>query len=135
MKLRALSCATRRSDPALPLINLALLLMVFFLLVGSLGSTLPADWQAPQSRAQDVAAPGAHGLWLDAQGRAWLDGRALTDEALASAAQRWAQAHPQAALPVHADARAPAQRLLRVLDALRAAGVAHAELLGVPETP
>lgn len=115
-------------DALLPLINIVFLLMVFFLFAGRLGGGQPPE-RAPVSQ-------GARGPALDAAPRRL---ELLADGRLRIGAERFTEAELPArlvawqGLPVdlHSTAEAPAERVLRVLGVLRAAGVGEVRLLTV----
>lgn len=113
----------------LPLINIAFLLMVFFMLMGTVGAARPLRADVPQAQGGGALHAAASRLSFEPSGHWRLDGERLDEVALAAAMQRWKDAHGDAALLVEADAAAPANVIVQALFQARAAGIGRAELL------
>lgn len=127
----------RASDDAnLPLINLVFLLMVFFLLVGTLAAPEALQVEPPVSQQlpRDRADADPDGLVIAADGRMALGAETLTDAGLDARLSKWAQENPGTHLRLKADANLEARTLVRILRRLRAAGVEHVRLLASDST-
>lgn len=116
-------------DALLPLINVVFLLMVFFLMAGRLGGPMPGDAD-PRSQAEPQALDAAPlQLELRAGGRVALGGLEFPDGELGVRSLAWRGQ----AVDLRASGDAPADRVLRLLGALRQAGVGEVRLLTVRE--
>jgi biopolymer transport protein ExbD len=119
-----------RDDSAqmLPLINIVFLLLVFFLLAGSLRQPEAFHVEPPVVSGGEPGERETALLIGDDGALAWGAAPLAVDE-LAELARRWRDDHGDAALPVRASARAEAAQVLAVLEQLRAAGVDSAQLV------
>lgn len=116
----------REGENVIPLINVVFLLLIFFMIAGSLGRTELFDVQPPESISDARPPESARRVLMAADGRLALDGRPVAMDALGPRL-----ANTTAPVEVKADADAPAARLLELLTALRAAGVEEVELITV----
>ncbi len=112
-------------DAVLPLINIVFLLMIFFLLAGKASERMQAE-AAPQSWLSEKTSAAAP-KWLRLLPDDAIDanGVLISDAGLAQEALRWAGA----AVDVEADASIAAERVLRVLNTLNAAGAGEVRLM------
>lgn len=117
-------------DALLPLVNVVFLLMVFFLSASRLGAPRPAA-DAPQSATAERRAAAGQVLELRGSAELALQGEVFADAELAARAPAW-QGRP---LDVRAGGTVPAERVLRVLAVLRAAGVNDVRLLTLRGSP
>lgn len=113
-----------------PMINFAFLLLIFFLLVGRFGPGEALRVEPPRALAPlDPGGVKEPALLMDVNGRlAWGSQTFPTDE-LPSRAATWADAHPDAALSLKADAATDAAQVILLLERLRDAGVPRVKLL------
>jgi biopolymer transport protein ExbD len=119
---------TRTIDDALlPLVNVVFLLMVFFLSMGHFGGPKPIDNAPKSERIEQRAAAAPRLLELRGTAQLVMQGQTVVDAELSSRAQAW-QGAP---LDVRARGDVPADRVLRLLAVLRAAGVRDVRLLTV----
>jgi biopolymer transport protein TolR len=112
-----------------PMINFAFLLLIFVILSGVIAAPELLPVQPPRSAAQARLATAPDTLVIDAQGRIAFGGEILEPDALLTRAQAWQRSAGERALIVKADAGADAQRVVMILEVLRAAGVVRASLL------
>jgi len=107
-----------------PLIDVMLvLLIVFILAIPAIQSAIPltlprAGSAAPQQPAEPVR------LDIDAQGRTYWNGKALSDDALKAQAQQAARLDPQPVVRLSGDRAVPYERVLQTLNTLQSAGLA-----------
>ncbi|MGH0036713.1 MAG: ExbD/TolR family protein [Myxococcota bacterium] len=114
-----------RQRPGLTsLVDVVFLLLVFFLLAGTLRASSPLDVSPPESGAGSPLAESDHAIWLGADGRI-----AVGDEVLPLPIAVEVLGRPTGPVRLHADASARARDLLPLLEALRAAGVEDIELV------
>ena len=114
----------RGGENVIPLINVVFLLLIFFMIAGSLSQTELFRVQPPESVSEAPLPPEARRILLAADGRLALDDRAVELDALAAAL-----AGDTGPVEIKADAAAPAARLLALLEVLRQAGVQEVELV------
>ena len=112
-----------------PLIDIMLvLLIVFILAVPALQSAIPLTLpQASSSAALPLAEPVQ--LDIDAQGRTYWNGQAMSDEALQAQAQQTAQHTPQPVVRLRADRAVAYEKVLLCLNALQSAGLAKVSFM------
>ena len=132
MKLRGPGSATGLDRQMLPLINIVFLLMVFFMLVGTL--TRPAVFQpeplltrsgTPVGQARDT-------LLVSGEGLLGFDDERFDLDQLDAFLRRWQSAHPQGTLRIRADAQLEARKLVQILSASHRAGVQQVQLMAAP---
>ncbi len=110
-----------------PLINVVFLLLIFFMLTGTLRRAEPFAVELPGVREGELRPTReARSLSISAQGELALDGRSLTADELASALAADPRDDP---LQLRADAHLTARVFVPLLDRLREAGVAQIELV------
>ena len=111
----------------MPLINVVFLLLIFFMLTGTLRRVEPFAVELPGSREGELRPTDADRLLsVSAQGELALDGQSLTTDELVSALAADPRDDP---LQLRADARLTARTFVPLLDRLREAGVAQVELV------
>ncbi len=119
--------ATNSEDNILPLINVVFLLLIFFMVSGTLIQEPPFALTPPTTEHAAPLDSQSEYLAIGADGRlAWI-GEAIEPEALADRLSLRAQ--PDAPLQVRADRRLEARALTELLAELRAGGVAQIQLL------
>lgn len=133
MKIPSPQRVPRTDVDMVPMINVAFLLLTFFLLLGRFGHADILAVDPPRTAQAASAAVGeADVLLLDRDGRMALGRERIELRDLAARATAWQLAHPGAALRVKADAAADAVNLLECLEILRDAGIAEVRLLTRP---
>ncbi|MEZ5840819.1 MAG: biopolymer transporter ExbD [Hyphomicrobiales bacterium] len=122
-------------DPApreanlVPLINVVFLMLVFFLIAGSLRPFMARDIDPPRTAAADPGARPRGPLAIAADGQMFLAGEPLAAADLpAYLAAHAAHSEPQP-LFVVADRALPAAALLDLVEAAKAAGIAQTRLV------
>jgi biopolymer transport protein ExbD len=126
MEFPARRRARRDRENVVPLINVVFLLLIFFLLAGTLRSPDRFQIDPPAGRLGEAAAPGEMVVLLGPRGRLALDGEEMD---LRGIEVRLAGADgPAPPVQLRADAAAAAGDLLPLLEALRRAGVERIEL-------
>ena len=128
----------RRPDSSeeriLPLINVVFLLLIFFMIAGSLSVTEPFEIEPPDSRSEAVPETQSVRILLAADGRLALDGEVVTPTSLHTRLEQRLAGGETLQLEVKADGRVPGNRLVRLMEQLREAGVERVRLLTLPET-
>ncbi|MBT8420859.1 MAG: biopolymer transporter ExbD [Gammaproteobacteria bacterium] len=120
-------------EPIGPLVDIVFLLLVFFLLVGTLAPVQPLAVAPPTAENTEIPTQGPLLVLLDTDGRLAFDGRILDSDALAEALEPVVAAREQIngkqTVHIEADAEVPAKRVLDLLKRLRAVGVEEFRLL------
>ena len=124
--------APRLDDKIIPMINVIFLLLIFFLIAGSLTELEREGVRPPRSETAPVSG-GSDSEWLlRADGVILVDGQQYNLEQF----RRWLQ-RPGSSIPrrqqVRADANAEAHQLLPLMQLLRESGVEQLSLITVSE--
>ena len=135
MRLSSLNRKDRSDDELIPLINVVFLLLIFFLLAGTLrppesgGIRLPRIEQGAEADGEPPT------LTLDREGQLHKDGNPLPDTARADEIDALGTAE---LVRIRADHRVDSHTLLVLVEQLRRAGTREIELLNerlAPEQP
>ncbi len=126
----------RRSigEPVIPLINIVFLLLIFFMLAGTLTPPEPFSVEPPQSERGEGADARLEGvILLGPDGAIAFEGETLEggDEALRAVVGRRIEAEADLELQLRADGAASATRVMDVMDRLREAGAERVRLITV----
>jgi biopolymer transport protein ExbD len=112
-----------------PLIDVMLvLLIVFILAMPVIQSAIPLNLPKASSAATQQHAEPVR-LDLDAQGQAYWNGKAVTDEVLTTLAQQVAKQEPQPVIRLRGDRVVPYERMLQTLSSLQAAGLSKVNFM------
>lgn len=122
----------RQREPIGPLVDVVFLLLVFFLLTGTLEPSPPIEVKPPESEHADSEDRGPLRILLDAEGRIGFDGKVLDAEALAGAIGARTEPDMPRAAQVEADSKATAGSVLTLLKQLRALGLEEFQLVTRP---
>ena len=121
----------RTADSVTPLINVVFLLLIFFMLTGTISRPDLLDVRPPAAAAgSDEAADGLR-IQLDANGQLAIDRRRLTIRQVTAEVARRQKADPGSRVVIAADGQTEAGKVLNLLDALRDAGVARVSIATV----
>ncbi len=115
----------------LPLINVVFLLLIFFMLAGSLTAMDPFEVRPPESASDAPDEEQSLLVLVGADGRLALDGQVLEAAALREAVAARLATAPDLSTRLKADASAEAVRVVEVMELLQTAGVRHLQLLTV----
>lgn len=122
---------TSDDDRILPLINVVFLLLIFFMLAGTLTKSDAFKIDPPSSISTAEAAEHVFLVLIGADGRIAVNGEA-TDAAGITAVLAGAADRAAPSVSVKADGRAPAEILVAAMESIRAAGIDKVRLLTVP---
>ncbi|MFO7484265.1 ExbD/TolR family protein [Oceanibaculum nanhaiense] len=118
----------RNSDEGIiPLINVVFLLLIFFMLAGKLSQIDPFEVTPPDSASESLPDGSTLTVLVGADGRIAFDGKPLELEALPAALAEHSK--DGAVLRLKADQQAEADRVIEVMESLRAAGIEKLSLL------
>lgn len=115
----------------LPLINVVFLLMVFFMLVGSMAPRDALDIEPARATDLALADAGSRSLVMASDGRFALGDAVFAPGQLSAQAATWNARHPGETLEIKADAALEAQSVIAVLETLRDVGIARTKLLAI----
>ncbi len=135
MKLPTPKRESRTDIDMVPMINFAFLLLIFFMLAGTLVPAQKMPIDPPRSALATPADPSGNVLLLAADGHAGFAGELLPEAELPARIAQWHKEHPQESLRVKADAAVDATRVINILQRLRAAGIEHVSLLTARGSP
>lgn len=119
----------QRQLDLIPLISVIFLLLIFFLIAGSLRPPTRADLTPPLSSSQDVLQRGQLHFQIDAEGRIRIGDRRMkskgVDEAIADAQS----SNETLKITIEADAGVDSHHVIRLMERLRAAGIREVQLV------
>jgi biopolymer transport protein ExbD len=120
----------------LPLINVVFLLLIFFMLAGKLAASDPFKVEPAHSASEGPVTAQDILVLVGADGRLALDDAIMDEAGLKAAVAGLMPKEKDAGHPprvrLKADGRAPATRVVAVMELLRSAGVQKVDLLTVP---
>ena len=119
----------RPYEAVVPLINIVFLLLIFFLLAGTLGPTDPVDVSLPEGRLDDKAQRDITTLFVEADGFVWLGDRPMDAQMAPYMLRGFFDENNVGAVAIKADAAADAHDLLALMEGLRNVGVEEVTLL------
>lgn len=123
----------RTREPIGPLVDVVFLLLVFFLLAGTLEQRQPIEVDPPESEHADLEDRGSLRILLDAEGRIGFEGMVMDVEELSSAIRARTGPDMPPAARVEADGGTRSGILLALLEQLRALGVLDLQLVTRPK--
>ncbi len=122
--------ARRQSDEGVvPLINVVFLLLIFFLIAGTMTPPSPVELDPVTTRESPVSRSPAAVLFVAADGRMAYRGEPVTAATLARAVRGDTERDAAAPLSVMLDRELPSRDLSRILDALAVGGVTRLRLV------
>ena len=107
----------------LPMVNVVFLLLIFFMLVGRITPSDQLDVQPPVSQSSETVTGETIRILITAEGRMTLDGQPVRASMLGRVVSGRLQQDPDVSFHLKADAALDADRLIRVMEILRQAGV------------
>jgi len=124
---------TSDDERILPLINVVFLLLIFFMLAGSLSAVDPFDITPPRSASSGEDDPEEIVVLVSADGRLALDGAPVPDAAFEEMLSARLEAAEGARVRLKADGQTDATRVVALMERLRAAGVTRVLLLTIQD--
>jgi len=123
----------RSEERILPLINVVFLLLIFFMIAGSLSATEPFEVEPPASQSDGMREPDSVTILMSSDGRLALENETLSEVRLLEQISTRMEDDPRTQVSLKADGDIPANRLVRFTEALYESGVEKLRLLTVPE--
>ena len=117
----------------LPLINVVFLLLIFFMIAGSLSISEPFEIEPPASSSAAEHEPGSLMILLGQDGQLALENRLINEAELLQQLSKALQVNPDTQIALKADMRLPANQLVRFTQTLHEAGVKKLRLLTLQE--
>ncbi|BAU58808.1 biopolymer transporter ExbD [Halorhodospira halochloris] len=124
--------APQRKEPeenVIPLINIVFLLLIFFMVAGTLTPSQPFDIDLPATEKGGEMPRDPLRIYLSGDGRVALADEEVSVEDLESRIAAQLDESPDLPVQIEADGSAQSKVLLDVMDALRDAGVERADLV------
>jgi len=127
----------RRPDSSensiLPLINVVFLLLIFFMIAGSLSVSEPFEVTAPKSLSEGPHEQQTLRLLLGKDGQLALQGEVIHEAELLNRVRQHMASKPGTSVQLKADASLPGNRAVLFMEKLREAGVEKLLLMTLPE--
>jgi biopolymer transport protein ExbD len=117
------------TENMIPLINIVFLILIFFLVASTLRGFDPGGLTLATADAEAGADQGPNVLLAFADGRIDLAGQSVAEGALAARLEAFARKNPDAPLLIAPDRTLPADRLVEIAQAARAAGIGDVKLI------
>lgn len=121
----------RRDGNVLPLINIVFLMLIFFLLAGTIAPTADFELDPATSRDSPATTAPAHAVYVSRQGFVSVAGTEVTVEEIPAAMASFAASLSGKPLEIMADREADAALVLTIAETARAAGVGTVRLITV----
>lgn len=106
-----------------PLIDMVFILLIFFIVTTSFVSQTGLGLERPVSSSSQELPPDTCPVEIDAAGRIALEGRRIGLFSLRPLLERRLRTRPASAVVIVADRTVPAQRIVQIMDEVRAAGI------------
>lgn len=121
--------ARRSEEPVLPLVNIVFLLLIFFMLAGSLAAQDPVPAEPPRSSVEAQLSDRDLVIVLGADGALAVDGAAAARAELSPALEAALRDRPDRAVWLKADANADSLDVIVLLEALQDTGLERVQLV------
>ena len=119
-------------DRILPLINVVFLLLIFFMLAGSLTGSDPFEIAPVKSASEASSGEKDIEILLGTESQVALDGAVMTQTDMITALTQRLKDQPDTMVRLKADGRIDATKIVVVMEKLREVGVSRLKLLTVP---
>ncbi|MGE6315529.1 ExbD/TolR family protein [Shewanella baltica] len=113
----------------LPLINVVFLLLIFFMVAGSLSVTAPFDVTPPVSQSDGVDEPDAVLILISRENKLALDNEPITEAELLARIDMLLSAEPETQVTLKVDGELSGNQLVHFTQALYGVGVKKLRLL------
>jgi biopolymer transport protein ExbD len=111
-----------------PLIDMVFILLIFFVVTTSFVSETGLDIQRPQSSSSETLSHENVPVAIDANGRITVDGQRVGPLSIRPILQKKLRMQPELAVVLVADKTISVDRVVRVMDEIRAAGISEVAL-------
>ena len=121
--------SAQRQLDLIPLISVIFLLLIFFLIAGSLRPPTRADLMPPLSSSQDALHRGQLHFQIDAEGRIRIGDRRMKSEGVDQAIAAAQSSNEALKITIEADASVDSHHVILLMERLRAAGIREVQLV------
>lgn len=119
--------------PSVSMGDIAFLLLIFFMATTIFKTEEGIEVRLPQSEtAETQKKDDVLHVWIDQNGRVWINDRFVASEQLQALVTREAAAQPGLVVAFNADERAPYRSVAAVLEQLKAANAVHVSFTSEP---
>lgn len=119
----------RQFETLVPLINVVFLLLIFFLLAGSMKPSENVAVSLPEGTLNDREKDVPTTLIVEADGFVWLGGRVMDAKLSGAMVEKHLKDTNTKRVAIKADADAPAEAVLQLMEGLREAGVEQVTIM------
>ena len=119
----------RPYEAVVPLINIVFLLLIFFLLAGTLKPADTANVELPTGEVSDNGRTDQAVLFIEADGFVWVGDKVMDASLAAYSLRDFFEEKGTDIVTIKADANAPAHELLALMEGLRNVGVTEVTLV------
>lgn len=119
----------RQFETLVPLINVVFLLLIFFLLAGSMKPSENVAVSLPEGMLNDREKDVPTTLIVEADGFVWLGGRVMDAKLSGAMVEKHLKDTNTKRVAIKADADAPAEAVLQLMEGLREAGVEQVTIM------
>ncbi len=106
-----------------PMLDIVFILLIFFIVTASFVKETGVEINRPQARTATPKETANIKIAIDADDSIWLDRRKVDERSVKAILERMHIENPQGTLVIQADRRSTNDKLVRVMDAARAAGI------------
>lgn len=106
-----------------PMLDIVFILLIFFIVTASFVKETGVEINRPQARTATPKETANIKIAIDANDSIWLDRRKVDERSVKAILERMHLENPQGTLVVQADRRSTNDKLVRVMDAARSAGI------------
>ena len=119
----------REFETTIPLINVVFLLLIFFLLAGTLGESDEIGVNLPSGTIDDPSPPQRVTLYVESDGFVWVGDQVMEPALAGFMLKEFMKDKDKSRVSIKADEAAPAESVLTLMEGLRGAGVQQVTLL------
>lgn len=119
----------RPFEAMVPLINIVFLLLIFFLLAGTIAPQSPVDVTLPEGAQNDGEASETATLYVEADGYVWFNDRVMMAELTPYLISDDLEELGLTDIAIRADADAPAEEVIILMEGLQETGIEQVTLI------
>jgi len=116
-----------------PMLDIVFILLIFFVVTASFVKETGIDVNRPQAKTAITKETANIKIAIDANDVIWIDRRQIDERSVKPMLERMHIENPQGALIVQADRKSTNDKLVRVMDAARQAGISSISIAAVDQ--
>ena len=116
-----------------PMLDIVFILLIFFVVTASFVKETGIDVNRPQAKTAITKETANIKIAIDANDVIWIDRRQIDDRSVKPMLERMHIENPQGALIVQADRKSTNDKLVRIMDAARQAGINSISIAAVDQ--